>query len=204
MRRFEELGRALRWKGVIQQATSIMAVVGMLLAAAPAYPQVLGAAERAAARAAARSAARSSERSAASRVAVRQQSARAPCRAIPQKCAGLLREDAARRILSSKYPNERIQSETYLLNRDGSRAIDPVTRQARRIDFVLFSEGNFTRRFEVTSQFANKRSQLAIEQRILTLQSNGRRRTGTVYVYDRAGRRMVPVPADVSKLMRFN
>jgi hypothetical protein len=115
-----------------------------------------------------------------------------------------LREDAARRILASRYPNERIQSETYLLNRDGSRAIDPVTRQARRIDFVLFSEGQFTRRFEVTSQFADKRAQLAIEQRILTRHSNGRRRTGPVYVYDRQNKRMVPVPAQVSQVVRFN
>lgn len=204
MKRFEEFGRACRVENVVRQVTALMAAVGMLLAAAPAYPQFLGAAERAAARAAARSAARSAERRAASRVVVRQPSARAPCRAIPQKCAGLLREDAARRILAGRYPNERIQSETYLLNRDGSRAIDPVTKQARRIDFVLFSEGRFTRRFEVTSQFADKRSQLAIEQRILTLHSNGRRRTGPVYIYDREGRRMVPVPAEVSKLVRFN
>lgn len=204
MRRFGEARRALIWKGVVRQAAAVLAVAGMFLAAVPAYPQVLGAAERAAASAAARSAARSSERSAASRVAVRQQNARAPCRATPQKCASLLREDAARCILADKYPNERIQSETLLRNRDGSVAIDPVTKQGRRIDFVLFTEGNFTRRIEVTSQFADKRAQIVMERRILTLHSNGRRRTGPVYVYDRQMRRLVPVSTEVSKLMRFN
>lgn len=190
--------------GLFRRTVSLIAACGMLVGSVPASAQILGSVERAAARAAASSAVRNSERRAATRVAVRQQRARPPCRAIPQKCAGLLREDAARRILADRYPNERIQAETYLLNRDGTRAIDPVTKQARRIDFVLFNEGNFTRRFEVTSQYADKQAQLAIEQRILTLQSNGRRRTGPVYVYDRQGRRMVPVPAEVSTLMRFN
>ncbi len=201
---FEEPGLPASKAGAIRKTVSLMAAFGVLLGSVPAAPQILGSAERAAARAAAGSAVRSSERRAATRVVVLQQRTRPQCRAIPQKCAGLLREDAARRILADKYPNERVQSETYLLNRDGSRAIDPVTKQARRIDFVLFSEGNFTRRFEVTSQFADKRAQLAIERRILTLHSNGRRRTGPVYVYDRQGQRMVPVSAEVSKLMRFN
>ena len=181
-----------------------MAVIGMLAAPVPLSAQVLGAAERAAARAAARGAVRNSERRLVGRAAVRQERVRPPCTAIPQKCAGLLREDAARRILASRYPNERIQSETFLLNRDGTRAIDPVTRQGRRIHVVLFSEGNFTRRFEVTSQYADKRAQLAIEQRILSLHSNGRRRTGPVYVYDRQTKRMVPVPAQDSRVVRFN
>lgn len=181
-----------------------LAAFGLVSAPIPLSAQVLGAAERAATRAAARSAVRNSERTVVGRAVVRPDSRRAPCTAIPQKCAGLLREDAARRILASRYPNERIQAETYLLNRDGTRAIDPVTRQARRIDFVLFSEGNFTRRIEVTSQHANKRAQLAIEQRILTRHSNGRRRTGPVYVFDRQNKRMVPVPAQVSQVERFN
>lgn len=183
---------------------SSMAVLGMLVAPVPLSAQVLGAAERAAARAAARNAVGQSERRVVGRAAVRETKPRPPCTAIPQKCAGLLREDAARRILASRYPNERIQSETYLLNRNGTRAIDPVTGQARRVDFVLFNEGNFTRRFEVTSQHANKRAQLAIEQRILTRHSNGRRRTGPVYVYDRQNKRMVPVPPQVSQVVRFN
>ena len=189
----------------------------LLLIPSPGFAQILGPAERAAARAAAQSAARTSEQRAARRAAATAskkagtrnatrvpENRRAQCRAIPQKCAGLLREDAARRILSSKYPNERIQSETYLLNRDGTRAIDPVTKQARRIDFVLFNNGNFTRRFEITSQFANKRAQLAIEQRILTRYANGQRRKGPVYVYDRQFKRMVPVSSQVSQIMRFN
>jgi hypothetical protein len=101
-----------------------------------------------------------------------------PCAAIPVKCAGLRREAAAQRILAERYPSERIQSEAYLLNRNGRRAVDPKTRTGRRIDFVLFNDGNVARRLEVTSQTADKTAQLAKESRILTLRRNGVRRTG--------------------------
>ena len=191
-----------------------MLLVCEALAPAPASAQILGAVGRSAARAAAQSAQRQGIRQAAvrqaranaSRAATRHvaRPAAQPCAAIPQKCAGLRREAAAQRILAGKYPSERIQSETYLLNRNGRRAHDPKTGKGRRVDFVLFSREGYTRRYEVTSQHADKRAQLAREQRILTQRRNGSRRTGPVYVRDRATGRLVPARPEPSKLMRFH
>ena len=161
---------------------------------APAQAQALGAAERAAARAAVRAQLRSAER----------RTITISCRGIPQKCAGLRREEAARRILASRYPNERIQAETYLRNPDGSIARDYQTGTARRIDFVMFADGRVSRRFEITSQHADKRDQLAKEMRIFDRQADGRRRTGRVYVRDRETDGLVPIDPRPSQLMRFN
>lgn len=127
-----------------------------------------------------------------------------PCRAIAVKCAGLRREAAAQRILSQRYPSERIQSETYLLNRTGRPAIDPKTRTARRIDYVMFSGGNVSRRFEVTSQHADKAAQLAKERRILTLRLNGMPRRGPLYVRDRQSGGLAPVRPIPSEVIRFH
>lgn len=182
---------------------SILAILSLVAVPCSSSAQVFGAVERAAARSAARSAVRGAERRSVVR-AVRQDLRISPCRAIPQKCAGLLREDSARRILAGRYPNERIQAETYLLNRDGTRALDPLTGKARRIDFVMFSHGRVSRRFEITSQFADKRGQLAMEWRILSRTRSGRPRSGPAYVLDRQTGKLVPVSSDVSQVMRFH
>ena len=201
---------------IVCRAMAALLVIAQL--PMPAQAQLFGAIERSAVRAAGRAAVRSAERGAVERAAMRRtsgtaprdstrraaHSATSPCVAIPQKCAGLRREAAAQRILASKYPSERVQSETYLLNRNGRRAHDPQTGKARRVDFVLFSREGYTRRYEVTSQNADKRAQLAREQRILTQRRNGARRTGPVYVRDRATGRLVPVRPEPSKLMRFH
>ena len=126
-----------------------------------------------------------------------------PCSAIPVKCAGLRREAAARRLLAERYPSERIQSETYLLNRTGRRAIDPRTRSSRRIDYVMFSGGKVSRRFEVTSQRASKVAQLAKERRILTLRRNGTPRRGPLYVRDRQSGLLTTVRPVPSEIIRF-
>ena len=126
-----------------------------------------------------------------------------PCRAIAVKCAGLRREASAERILRDRYPNERIQSETYLLNRNGRRAIDPQTKSGRRIDYVMFSRDKVSRRYEVTSQNADKRAQLAKEQRILTSRKDGTARRGPVYIRDRQSGRLTPVRPVPSEVIRF-
>lgn len=127
-----------------------------------------------------------------------------PCRSIPSKCAGLAREAAVARILRQRYPSERLQSETFLVNRSGRPAIDPKTRTARRIDFVMFSGGRVSRRFEITSQLADKTPQLAKERRMLTLPRNGVRRTGSLFVRNRGSGRLVPVSAEPSEVIRFH
>jgi hypothetical protein len=173
----------------------------------PAHAQIAGAVRSAAARAAVRTAERGAvvriaERKVAAR-AVTRQPVRTSCSATKNKCASLPREAAAQRILAGRYPNERIQPETYLRNRNGTRAIDPKTGKGRRIDFVLFSRDGYTRRYEVTSQTADKRAQLAKEQRILAHRRNGRLRNGPVYVRDRSTGRLVPVRSGPSKIIRF-
>lgn len=137
-------------------------------------------------------------------VRLRPQPAAQPCRAIAVKCAGLRREAAAERILAQRYPSERIQSETYLLNRTGRRAIDPKTRTSRRIDYVMFSGGKVSRRFEVTSQRADKVAQLAKERRILTLRQNGTPRRGPLYVRDRQSGLLTTVRPVPSEVIRFH
>jgi len=131
-------------------------------------------------------------------------SAPPPCRAIAVKCAGLRREASAERILADRYPSERIQSETYLLNRNGRNAIDPKTQTARRIDYVMFSGDKVSRRFEVTSQRADKTAQLAKERRILTTRQNGTPRRGPLYVRDRQSGRLTPVSPVPSEVIRFH
>lgn len=186
-------------RGPLGKLLAALLLIGTSLPQGSAYAQVAGAARNAAARAAARSV----EQGAATRVVARQKVSRPACAAIANKCAGIRREAAARRVLSGKYPNERIQSETYLLDRNGRRAIDPQTGKGRRVDFVLFSRDGHTRRFEVTSQRADKRAQLAREQRIQAQRRSGSRRTGPVYVRDRATGKLVPVGPQPSKVIRF-
>lgn len=164
---------------------------------ADASAQAVSVAKRAAARAAAKQAAtRQASRSAATRGA-------GTCRALDNKCNGIRREAAAQRILAERYPNARVQPETLLRNRNGTKARDPITGKGRRIDFVLFSRGTAVKRFEVTSQRANKKAQVAREQRILGQRRNGQRRTGPVYVRDRKTGKLVPVDKRPSEIMRL-
>jgi hypothetical protein len=98
--------------------------------------QVAAALKRSAARAATRQAAsRQATRSAASRGAAQHQSAgsrssASACRAIDNKCNGIRREAAAQRIVSELFPSSRVQSETFLLNRNGTRGRDPRSGKA--------------------------------------------------------------------------
>lgn len=125
------------------------------------------------------------------------------CRAVNNKCNGIRRENAAQRLLAERFPNARVQSETFLRNRNGTKARDPKTGKGRRIDFVLLDRGTAVKRFEITSQFARKKAQIARELRILKQRMNGQPRTGPVYVRDRKTGKLVPIdrrPAEVIRL----
>jgi len=128
----------------------------------------------------------------------------AKCFAIANKCLGLGREANASRLLSERFPHARVQSETYLLTPTGRRAIDPVTKMARRVDFSLLSDGRVAKRFEVTSQFASKSEQLAREERIFSFRADGSRRTRGLYARDRTTGRLVPVNPGPSQVMRLH
>jgi hypothetical protein len=97
-----------------------------------------------------------------------------------------------------------VQSKTFLLNRNGTKARDPRSGKGRRVDFVLFARGTATKRYEISSQFADKRAQIARELRILNLRKNGQSRTDPVYVRDRETGELVPIGRRPSEVMRLD
>ena len=110
---------------------------------------------------------------------------------IQNKIDGLRREDEVEQELKNKYPEEKgyeIISEAYLRDKDGKIVKDPVTGEARRIDFVIVKDGKVVDSVEVTSKTADKTEQSAKEQRI--------RDNGGNYVRDSNGN-LVEVPKDV-------
>ena len=110
---------------------------------------------------------------------------------IQNKIDGLQREDEAEKELKEKYPETEgyeIISEAYLRDKDGNIVKDPVTGEARRIDFVVIKDGKAVDSVEVTSKTADKTEQTAKENRI--------RENGGNYVRDSNGN-LVEIPKDV-------
>ncbi len=111
--------------------------------------------------------------------------------AIKNKLDGLAREQEVAQELEKKYPPEKgyqIVSEAYLRDKDGNIVKDPVTGQARRIDFVVVKDGKVVDSIEVTSKTADKTGQCAKEDRIKDAGGN--------YIRDNNGN-LVPVPTTV-------
>ncbi|MCL2103317.1 MAG: hypothetical protein FWH25_04700 [Syntrophorhabdaceae bacterium] len=111
---------------------------------------------------------------------------------IQNKKDGLRREAEVEDELRGKYPESEgysIQSEAYLRDKDGNIAKDPVTGEARRVDFVtLDKDGNVVDSIEVTSRTADKTDQSAKEQRI--------RENGGNYIKTSDGK-IAEIPEDV-------
>lgn len=59
-----------------------------------------------------------------------------------------------------------IEDEVYLRDKDGNIVKDPVTGEARRVDFVVIKDGKVIKSYEVTSPTAPKEDQMAKEARI--------------------------------------
>jgi len=194
-------------KRVLHGLAVLFFAIGGLIPVMPqsqASAQAMAAAKHAAAKAAARQGARRGVATARTSRTARADPQPDLCRATRNKCLGIARERAAYRLLVGRYPSARIQSETFLRNRDGSLARDPVTGKARRIDFVLFFDGGAVKRFEITSQRSDKRAQFAQERRIITYRRNGQRRTDRLYVLNRATSRLVPIGEGTTEILRFN
>lgn len=88
---------------------------------------------------------------------------------IPNKEEGLRREAEVEKELEKKYPESEgyeIVSEAYLRDSEGNIVRDPVTGEARRIDFVVVKDGKVIDSIEVTSESADKTGQTAKEGRI--------------------------------------
>jgi len=79
-----------------------------------------------------------------------------------------------------------IEDEVYLRDKDGNIVKDPVTGEARRVDFVVIKDGKVIKSYEVTSPTAPKEDQMAKEARIRENGGNYMRdeETGELISYD--------------------
>lgn len=110
---------------------------------------------------------------------------------IQNKIDGLKREADVLNELQGQYPEGegyKVESEVYLRDADGKIVKDPVTGEARRIDFVVTQDGSAVDSIEVTSQTADKVEQSAKEDRI--------RENGGNYIKNSDGE-IVRIPDDV-------
>lgn len=110
---------------------------------------------------------------------------------IKNKQDGLKREREVGEELKEKYPEKEgysIISEAYLRDKDGNIVRDPVTGEARRIDFIVIRDGKVVDSIEVTSKTADKTAQSAKENRI--------RQSGGIYIRDNDGN-LVKIPKTV-------
>jgi hypothetical protein len=94
---------------------------------------------------------------------------------------GLERERTVHGDLVEKYSESegyQVHEQRYLLDANGKIVKDPVTGEARRIDFLVSKDGEVIDSVEVTSETAPKELQLEKEERI--------REAGGNYIQDRS------------------
>lgn len=103
--------------------------------------------------------------------------------AIKNKIDGTQREREVANELEKKYSFEEgysIIPEAYLRDKKGDIVKDPVTNEARRIDFVIVKDNKVVDSIEVTSKTADKTNQAAKEKRIREIGGNYIRYNGNV------------------------
>ena len=113
------------------------------------------------------------------------------CSPLQNKLDGLEREKDVAKELDEKYPPEKGYTtipEATLRDQDGNIVKDPVTGEARRIDFAVVKDGKVVDSIEVTSKTADKSAQSAKEDRI--------REAGGNYIKDNNGN-LVEIPKEV-------
>jgi RHS repeat-associated protein len=81
---------------------------------------------------------------------------------IPNKAAGMQREELAKEWLQKKYPNAEIYSERYIRDSDG-KSVKDINGSRRRVDFVVVEDGKVKGMYEVTSPTAKKTDQMLKE-----------------------------------------
>jgi hypothetical protein len=96
---------------------------------------------------------------------------------------GALREGVVGMELEKIYPKDagyHIESQCVIRNKNGEIAIDSVSDESRRIDFIIIKDGQAIKSIEVTSETADKSVQIAKENRIREADGNyiQDRRTG--------------------------
>ena len=102
--------------------------------------------------------------------------------------SGYIREAEEAVQLKKENPTASVQSERYLRDADGKILKDPVTGEARRIDFAVIENGQVKKLVETTSLTASKTAQTLREGRI--------RAAGGTYIRDRQTHKLI----DVSKV----
>lgn len=116
---------------------------------------------------------------------------------IKNKQDGLRREKEVEDELKKKYPEEEgyeILSEVYLRDEEGKIVKDPITGEARRIDFVILKDGEVVDSIEVTSKTADKTEQISKENRI--------RENGGNYIKDSDGNLIEISPSVQTRIER--
>lgn len=86
---------------------------------------------------------------------------------VKNKLEGTAREGKKLEELSAKYGKENVIREAYIRDGKGNILKDPLTNEARRIDFVVRDGNRISHSIEVTSETAKKEAQIAKERRIL-------------------------------------
>ena len=117
---------------------------------------------------------------------------REPSQIEKNRIDGAKREDTVHGELKSECPPEdgfHIESECHLRDEDGNIVRDPETGESRRIDFVVIKDGEVVKSVEVTSETADKTTQLEKETRI--------REAGGNFIIDRRTDKLVPFPPGV-------
>ena len=107
---------------------------------------------------------------------------------------GLRREAEALVDLAQQFPNASIQSERLLRTADGKKAIDPLTKEGRRIDHAVVENGKVTKLVETTSTTAPKAAQIAKENRI--------REAGGTYIRNKETKKLMNVSDIITELSR--
>lgn len=110
---------------------------------------------------------------------------------------GANRETRAYEELQHDFPEEegyKIEREQYLRDKYGNIVKDPVTGEARRIDFTVTKDGKFVKSIEVTSETAPKDAQIAKENRI--------RDEGGNFIKDRDTGELIEIPKDAQTEVR--
>jgi hypothetical protein len=108
--------------------------------------------------------------------------------------AGRARELRVQNRLEGAFPNAKVQRESYLRNADGTRAVDPLSGEARRMDHVVIENERVRHLVETTSPTADKMEQILKEQSI--------RSQGPVYIRDRSTGKLIEVSDVETRIIR--
>jgi RHS repeat-associated protein len=107
---------------------------------------------------------------------------------------GGARAARVRSRLEARFGSESVQQEQFLRLRSGEIAVDPLTGEGRRLDFVITSGLHGLYSVEVTSKTASKLAQLAKERRI--------RQLGGTFIRDRVTGELIDLAMVPTRVIR--